>query len=207
MTASAGLSRTQEIEANVYDMAKERFRSLFTRFDKVFVSFSGGKDSTIVLNLALDVAKEIDYGPVDVLFVDEEVNTPETVAYMHRVRERPDVRLKWACLPILHRNACSREQTWWACWEEEARDRWVRSMPDVPELVTVDMVPGFKHGMKLPDVGALLYGPEHGTVADCAGIRAQESPRRLQSVLSKGKDNYIADPVKGFYYYCKPIYD
>lgn len=207
MTGSVATKRTKEIEENVYEMAKERFRSVFARFDKVFISFSGGKDSTVVLNVGLEVAREMGRLPLDVLFVDEEVCTPETHDYVNRVRQWPDVRMKWACLPILHRNACSREELWWACWDKEAEDRWVRPMPDYPEVVTVDMVPGFKHGMKLPDVGALLYGPENGTVADCAGIRAQESPRRMQSVLTKAKDNFIADPVKAFYYYCKPVYD
>ena len=200
-------SRTKNIAANVYEAAIDRFRSLFERFDTVFVSFSGGKDSTIVLNLALQVADEMGKGPVHVLFVDEEVNTPQTIEYMHRINKRPNVKLKWCCLPILHRNACSREETWWTCWDPEAQDRWVRKMPNVPELVTVKDVPKFKTGMKLPDVGNIVFGPEYGTVADCAGIRAQESPRRMASVLTKKEDNFIADPLHGYYYYCKPIYD
>lgn len=206
-TPSHAPSRIKEIEANVYEAALERFRSLFERFDTVVVSFSGGKDSTIVLNLALQVADEMGKGPVDVLFVDEEVNTPETLDYMERVRQRPNVRLKWCCLPILHRNACSREETWWTCWDPSVQDRWVRQMPDIPELVTVKDVPRFKTGMKLPDVGNTIYGPEYGTVADCAGIRAQESLRRMKAILGKTQDNYIADPLHGYYYYCKPIYD
>jgi predicted phosphoadenosine phosphosulfate sulfurtransferase len=37
-------------DVNVYDAALERFRYLFDNFDKVVVSFSGGKDSTVCLN-------------------------------------------------------------------------------------------------------------------------------------------------------------
>ena len=39
---------------NVYDALQERFKLLFEEFDNIFVSFSGGKDSGILLNLALD---------------------------------------------------------------------------------------------------------------------------------------------------------
>ena len=45
-------------QKNVYEAAKERINYLFNEFDNVVVGFSGGKDSTCVLNLALEVAEE-----------------------------------------------------------------------------------------------------------------------------------------------------
>jgi len=53
---------------NVYDAAIKRFEYLFDNFDKVVVSFSGGKDSTVCLNLALEVAKKKNKLPLDVYF-------------------------------------------------------------------------------------------------------------------------------------------
>lgn len=44
---------------NVYDAALSRIRYLFDEFDNVVVGFSGGKDSTICLQLSLIVAEEL----------------------------------------------------------------------------------------------------------------------------------------------------
>jgi predicted phosphoadenosine phosphosulfate sulfurtransferase len=158
-----------------------------------------------VLNLTARVARERGRLPLDVYFVDEEAIYPETVEYVERVRSRDDVRLWWCCLPVEHRNACSRGEPWWWCWDEAARARWVRPMPR--GAVTVRDVRRFQRGMGVDEVGPCLFGQECGTVADLTGIRAQESVRRLQTVTKKVRDNWIAEPRQGYYFNCKPIYD
>lgn len=187
--------KKKEIETNVYDAAMARFRRLFDEFDTVAVSFSGGKDSTVCLNLALEAAHEAGRLPLDVYFWDEEAIQPETVAYVERVAARPDVRMKWLCVPIQHRNACSRQQPYWYPWLEDDREKWVRELPDHPHF---RMVPGtedfFKLGFSVPDLAANVYGPEYGRVADVRGIRADESLRRYRTVATRLKDNWIAAP-------------
>lgn len=39
---------------NVYELAQERLAVLFKEFDNIYVSFSGGKDSGVLLNLCID---------------------------------------------------------------------------------------------------------------------------------------------------------
>ena len=42
---------------NVYDALQERFHYLFQEFPNIYISFSGGKDSGVLLNLLLDFKK------------------------------------------------------------------------------------------------------------------------------------------------------
>lgn len=195
--------KKQETDTDVLTAALDRMRTLYDRFDKVVVSFSGGKDSTACLNLALQVARERDQLPLDVYFWDEEAIHPETVDYVARVAAMPEVRFKWLCVPIQHRNACSRRHPYWYPWAPEDRERWVREMP--PEAITD--LPGFKRGMSVPDIAHTVYGPEHGTVADVRGIRASESLRRYRSVATRERDNWINKPRAGYSYPVSPIYD
>lgn len=199
----AKLFKRRFIAASVYDKAMERINLLFDRFDKVVVSFSGGKDSTACLNLALMVARERGRLPLDVYTFDEEAIHPETVEYLERVRRNPEVRFRWYCLPVEHRNACSRRSPYWYPWLPADRSLWVRPLP----AGAITELSGFRIGMTMPDCSPLVYGPEHGTVADIRGIRAQESLRRLRMVSMKVEDNWIASPRLGFNSACSPIYD
>ena len=42
------------LEESVYDALQERLRLIFEKFENIYVSFSGGKDSGLLLNLVLD---------------------------------------------------------------------------------------------------------------------------------------------------------
>ena len=202
------MNQTQQLvkswlERNVYQTSLERFELLYRRFDTVAVSFSGGKDSTVCLQLALEVAKAKNKLPVHAYFWDEEAIHPQTVEYVERVRQRDDVQLKWLCLPVKHRNACSRRSPYWHCWDAKDRDLWCREMPEC----AISEAPWFKRGMTIPDASPMVYGREWGTVADVRGIRADESLRRLRSVMKRLEENWIGGARDGHSYPCSPIYD
>jgi predicted phosphoadenosine phosphosulfate sulfurtransferase len=197
------LYKRQFIAANVFDKALERINLLYDRFDKVVVSFSGGKDSTACLNMTLMVARERGKLPLDVYHFDEEAIHPETVEYVDRIRRNPEIRLRWYCIPVEHRNACSRKQPYWYPWLPADRHKWVRPLP----AGAITELAGFKHGMSMPDCSPLVFGKEHGMVADIRGIRAQESLRRLRMVSMKVEDNWIAAPRNGHNCAVSPIYD
>lgn len=57
-------------DADVHAATLSRLRLVFRNFERVCVAFSGGKDSSVTLQLALDVARELGRSPVDVLFID-----------------------------------------------------------------------------------------------------------------------------------------
>ena len=44
---------------NVYDATQKRLKIIFDYFDYVYVSFSGGKDSGVLLNLCIEYIRSI----------------------------------------------------------------------------------------------------------------------------------------------------
>ena len=50
------MSRKVEINISVLRAAKERMSKTFDDFDKIYISFSGGKDSTVMTHLVIEEA-------------------------------------------------------------------------------------------------------------------------------------------------------
>ena len=201
-----GTVRKKEyIDNNVYEEALERTRYIFDNFDKVVVSFSGGKDSTAVLNVALEIAKEKGKLPLEVVFFDEEAIHPPTIDYVRRVSQRDDVNLKWYCLPVKHRNACSNEEPFWYCWNKEDEHKWVRPLP--AEAITEHKM--FKFGQSFQEFAPYLYDRSEGKIAMLTGIRTQESLRRYQVIAKKKNDAFLNSKSENGrnQYRCFPIYD
>lgn len=47
-----------ERRKNVYELVQERLDMIFKEFDNIYVSFSGGKDSGVLLNLCIDYIRK-----------------------------------------------------------------------------------------------------------------------------------------------------
>jgi len=203
-----------ELDADVYTLARERTAYVMDTFDHIQVAFSGGKDSTAVLNVALEVAHSeprfARHLPLDVYFFDEEAIPMETEAYVRRAFSRDDIDGTWLCLPVQHRNACSRHHPYWWPWAPEAQDKWCRELP--PEAITFDKFPGFPVWPRearptIPSMNTWLSPPPRQT-AVLMGIRAQESIIRTRSVTWRKVDNFVI-PIKGICNAFKvyPVYD
>jgi predicted phosphoadenosine phosphosulfate sulfurtransferase len=184
--------KKQFVAENVYQLSLARLRLCFDRFDKVVVTFSGGKDSTVCFQLALQVAMEFNRLPLDVVTFDEEAIPPETVEYMERVATNPDIRFHWYCLPVKHRNACSIKSPDWYPWADEDKKVWVR---DLPPLAITELL-GFNRQPTQDTIG-LIFGPQFGTVCNVMGIRTQESLMRYGCIARK----------RGFESFLSPCFD
>ncbi len=180
------------IDRSVLDLGRERIRECFDLFDTVVVSFSGGKDSTVVLNLAIEESKRRGLGRTPAIHFDEEAIPYQTEEYVRRVCETGDVDLTWYCLPVQHRNACSRRHPYWWPWAPESQALWVRELP--PEAVTIDQFPNFPRDPKfrpsIPHTNGLLFPVmKCGRTVMLMGVRAQESLIRLGAILKPTPDS------------------
>ena len=201
--------RRKPVEQSVYELALERLHHVYDLFDTIVVAFSGGKDSTILLNLTLQVARERKRVPVIAQFHDEECIPLETVDYIRRVIAAGDVELRWFCLPVKHRNACSRREPFWYPWDPRCPEKWVCELPR-EGITELDGFRFLEHSTV--DIEGLAFPPEqYGQVGTLLGIRAQESPTRRWAVSRKAVDNYIIHSKesgsRGNVYKVYPIYD
>ena len=122
------------LQENVLEAASERINWTLQNFTRVCVSFSGGKDSTVMLHLAAQRARQLNR-KIDVLFLDWEAQFSCTIEHIENMRTQyRDVinQFWWVALPITTQNALSQYQPEWQCWEPGIS--WVRQPP--PDAIT-----------------------------------------------------------------------
>ena len=92
--------------SNVYEASQDRVRKIFDNFEKIYVSFSGGKDSSLMLHIVMEEAIKRNR-KVGVLVIDLEAQYQDTVNHaLHMVELYKDhIELFWTCVPLLLRNA------------------------------------------------------------------------------------------------------
>ena len=79
----------------VLDRAVERMTDIYKQGHRVLCSFSGGKDSTVALEVCILAASQTNRLPVEIVMRDEEVMFPDTIDFQRRTFERPDVIGHW----------------------------------------------------------------------------------------------------------------
>lgn len=208
------MSTKRYFDKTVYDAAIERINFVFDEFEKVYVSFSGGKDSGLLLNLVIDVARQRGRLPVHTLIVDLEAQYQRTIEFIERMVTRPEVRAYWICLPIHLRNAVSQIQPHWLCWDPEKKDAWIREMPDHPSVINDEhFFPFFRRGMEfeefVPEFGE--WFSEGKDTACLVAIRADESLNRFRTIRNEYKETrngYMwTTRITPHVWNCYPIYD
>jgi len=198
---------------NVYEAAKERISWSFDYFEKLYVSFSGGKDSTTMLHIVMEEAKKRNK-KVGVFIVDLEGQYSLTIENMNDlIKEyKQYIDLYWVCLPISLRNAVSVYEPKWICWDESKKEDWIRKMPENC-IKDLNYFPFFKHGMEFEEF-MVLFGEwySEGKKTGCfVGIRTDESLNRFRTIASSTKTKIeglqyttkVLDNVYNLY----PIYD
>ena len=177
------------IGISVLEAAKARIHRTFDDFERVYLSFSAGKDSTIMLHLVADVARERGR-KFGVLLVDLEGQYRLTMEHAKVCIDMyaDVIELHWVCLPIHLRNAVSVYEPFWKCWDLAAKDAWIRPMPDFA-VSDPAAYPFFRDGMEFEEF-VPEFGEWYSQGKSCAclvGIRTDESLNRFRTVATAKK--------------------
>lgn len=204
---------TQTID--VHTAAQQRIAQTFDDFENIYVSFSGGKDSTVMLHMVMDEAIRRKR-KVGVLVIDLEAQYSLTVEHMRKCCEMyaDHIDLHWVCLPMLLRNAVTQYEPRWCCWDPDAVEQWVRTPPEIPGVITdCGHFDFFVPRMEFEEF-MVLFGAWYGKGEDVAafvGIRCDESLNRFRTIASKTKKMHngkrYTTMVEDGVYNVYPLYD
>lgn len=174
------------LEKNVLDATFERLEFIFEHFDYVYFSASGGKDSSVMVQLANMVAQKYNK-KFDILYIDLEAQYKATINHIYELKKLSNLRdFYHITLPIALRNAVSVLQPKWICWEEESKHLWVREMPK--DSINISNCPfdWFVPGEEFEEFiiqFADWYAKKHeGLIACGVGIRTDESLNRFRTI-------------------------
>lgn len=185
------------LDRNVYEALLERLHFIFNEFPVIYTSFSGGKDSGLLLNILLDFRDK--YYPnreIGVFHQDFEAQYSLTTRYIEEtftsLEQRENVSLYWVCLPMATRTALSSYEMFWYPWDDKKEAIWVRHLPTRDYVIHLENNPmtTYHYKMHQEDLAKQFgrwYRQLHGgqkTVC-LLGIRADESLQRYSGFVNK----------------------
>lgn len=201
------------IDKSVLQASKERISESFDMFEKVYVSLSGGKDSTVLFHLVIEEAIKRDR-KVGVLIIDLEAQYSDTIKHLHSLvtRYKEHIDLHWVCAELLLRNAVSNFEPKWTCWDEDKKDIWVRDKP----VYCADLS---QYDFYIPKMEfeefMVLWGEWYSGGNETGafiGIRSDESLHRYRAIIANKtglmkRDRKWTTKVSNNLFNLYPIYD
>lgn len=207
------MSQKIYLEKSVLELSRKRISKTFDDFERIYISFSGGKDSTVMTHLVLEEAIKRNR-KVGLLIIDLEAQYSETIKHIEEMCEKykDNIDLHWFCGELLLRNGVSDFEPKWVCWDSEKKDIWVRQKPKLEsDLSQYD----FYHPKMEFEELMVLFGKWYAQDKLCAGfigIRSDESLHRYRAITADKKglmhNGYKwTTKVSGSLYNIYPLYD
>lgn len=207
------MSKKTYIDKTVLEASKERISKVFDDFARIYISFSGGKDSSVMTHLVLEEAKNRGV-KVGLLIIDLEAQYAETIKHIEDMCEmyKDNIDLHWFCGELLLRNAVSDFEPKWICWDESKKDIWVRDKPKLASDIS-------QYGFYVPKMEfeefMVIFGEWYSNgekTAAFIGIRSDESLHRYRAITANKiglthKDYKWTTKVSSSLYNVYPIYD
>lgn len=186
---------------------------MLEEFDYCYVSFSGGKDSGVMLEMVAAEAQRMGkrFG---IFHLDYEAQYTMTTDYVARTldRFRGVADIYHVCVPFKVTTCTSMYQMYWRPWDESKRELWVREMPD--GACTVDDFQWYNPNMWDYDFQTEFgeqMAAQRSKVCCFVGIRTQESLNRWRAMYSdKNFNRYKGKKWTNTAHRCVsayPIYD
>lgn len=187
--------RKSPVGVDVLQAARDRVRYTFDHFEAVYISFSGGKDSSVMFHLVMEEAIRRNR-KVGVLLIDLEAQYLLTMAHCEQMFDlyAEHIELHWVCLPIKLRNSVSNYEPVWCAWDPERKDDWVRPMPTRLGVISdPSFFDFFEPRMEFEEfivLFAVWYAKGRETAA-FIGIRSDESLNRYRTIASGTKETHF----------------
>lgn len=187
------------LDMNVYEAAIHRMMALYKQGHRIVCSFSGGKDSTVILHICKEAARATGRLPVETVFLDEEIMVPHSWDFVSRISKDPELDFHWIIQGTGYTNVYNRECPFYWAYDFRYEDKWVNPIHD-SAYWTGDM------GLKRM-VNNVRFPPPLGKkLISVTGIRVAESLTRRRSISASG--SYITKHPDEFgAHKARPIYD
>jgi predicted phosphoadenosine phosphosulfate sulfurtransferase len=184
-------------DINVLQAARNRIKETFESVERVYIAFSGGKDSSVLFHLVMEQAIERNQ-KVAVMLIDFEAQYKDTIDHALEMFSiyKDFIDPHWICIPMLLRNAVTNYEPRWICWDETKKDIWIRQKPEYCR--TENDYPFAIPGMEFEEF-IVLFGRWYGQnkkTAGFIGIRAQESLHRYCAVATWEKKDLMLNNRK-----------
>ena len=182
------MSKKIYIDKSVIASSQKRIEKIFDSFERIYISYSGGKDSTVMTHLVMAEAKKRGV-KVGLLIIDLEAQYNETIKHITEMCEtyKDNIDLHWFCGELLLRNGVSDFEPKWTCWDSEKENIWVRKKPELAsDLSQYDF---YVPKMEFEEF-MVLFGKWYSQGKLCAGfigIRSDESLHRYRAITSEKK--------------------
>lgn len=206
------------LKTNVLFESRKRIQQTFDEVERVYIAFSGGKDSSVMFHLVMEEA--IKRGVrVGVMYIDMEAQYADTIKHTLEMFElyKDHIDPHWICVPMRLRNALTNYEPQWIAWDPSRKADWIRQKPDFAKGVKdyPFIMDDMEDGIEFEEF-IVLFGRYYGEgkkTAGFIGIRAQESLHRYCAIATWEKKDLM---LKGWRWTTKiienvynvyPIYD
>lgn len=173
-------------QESVLDASRKRISEAFDSLDRLYISFSGGKDSSVMTHLVCEEARKRGR-KVGLLIIDLEAQYTATIDHIKdMINQYQDcIDLHWFCGELLLRNAVSDYEPKWVCWDESKKELWVREKPE--QASDLSQYTFYHPKMEFEEL-MVIFGEWYAQGKTCGafvGIRSDESLHRYRAIVSR----------------------